>query len=254
MFRLLHLTDTHLYADATGNQRGVVTRASLERVLEAALREQPDAVLVSGDLCQDESREGYRQLRGLFDRIDAPVICLPGNHDDLGLMQAEMTGDHIAVLGDHSLGHWRLLATDCTIPGAVHGEYGEARIAALDRALGELPTQPTLVALHHPPVPCGSRWLDQSRLQDGDLFMSMLARHAQVRAVLCGHIHQPLDETVGHIRVLATPSTCRQFASDSEGYAVDELAPGWRWLELGDHALDTHIDRLDAAAFAAVRV
>ena len=253
MFRLLHITDTHLYADAAGAQRGVVTRASLERVLDAALPGQPDAVLVSGDLCQDESREGYRQLRGLFGRIDAPVICLPGNHDDLGLMQAEMTAEHIAVLGDHSLGRWRLLATDCTIPGAVHGEYGEARIEAIDRALGELPTQPTLVALHHPPVPCGSRWLDQSRLQDGDAFMSMLARHAQVRAVLCGHIHQPLDETVGHIRVMATPSTCRQFATGSEGYAVDELAPGWRWLELGDRTLETRIDRLDAAAFAAVR-
>ena len=253
MYRLLHLTDTHLYASTAATQRGVNTYASLERVLAATRGGDADGVLVSGDLCQDESRDGYRNLRGLLDTLDVPVFCLPGNHDDLGLMQAELPDETTSVLGDHTLGGWRLLATDCTIPGAVHGEFGEDRLAELDRTLGAAPSMPTAVALHHPPVDCGSRWLDQSRLADGEAFLDMLARHRQVHLVLCGHIRQPLDVTRNGIRVLATPSTCRQFAQGSDDYAVDELAPGWRWLELGEHDFETRIGRLDDAAFAGVR-
>ncbi len=253
MYRLLHLTDTHLYASPGEAQRGVVTQASLERVLDAALPGSPDGILVSGDLSQDETRESYARLREILEGTGVPVYCLPGNHDDLGLMQSELANARIAVLGDHTLGGWRLLATDCTIPGAVHGEYGDDRLAALDRALGEVPTQPTLVALHHPPLDCGARWLDQSRLADGGPFLDMLSRHAQVRAVLCGHIHQVLDRTEQGVRVLATPSTCRQFAPDSDGYAVDELAPGWRWIELGEGSFDTRVERIDEREFAAVR-
>lgn len=253
MYRLLHLTDTHLYASRDEVQRGIVTQASLERVLQAAMPGAPDGILVSGDLSQDETRESYARLRGMLENTGVPVYCLPGNHDDLGLMRSELASERIAVLGDHTLGNWRLLATDCTIPGAVHGEYGEDRIAALDRTLGEVPTQPTLVALHHPPLDCGARWLDQSRLADGDAFLDMLGRHAQVRGVLCGHIHQPLDKAVDGVRVLATPATCRQFRRDSDAYAVDDLAPGWRWVELGDRTFETRVERLGAEDFAAVR-
>lgn len=253
MYRLLHLTDTHLYASPDAAQRGIVTRASLERVLAATLPGRPDGILVSGDLSQDETRASYARLREMLEGTEVPVFCLPGNHDDLPLMQSELAGERIAVLGDHTLAGWRLLATDCTIPGAVHGEFGAQRLATLDRALGELPTQPTLIALHHPPLDCGARWLDQSRLADGEAFLDMLDRHAQVRAVLCGHIHQPLDKHVNGVRVLATPSTCRQFASNSDGYAVDELAPGWRWIELGERTFDTRVERLGERDFAAVR-
>ena len=115
MYRLLHLTDTHLYASTAATQRGINTHASLERVLAATRDGAPDGVLISGDLCQDESRDGYRHLRALLDGLDVPVICLPGNHDDLALMQAELPGDTVSVLGDHTLGGWRLLATDCTM-------------------------------------------------------------------------------------------------------------------------------------------
>lgn len=83
MKRLLHISDTHLFADESATQRGVVTAASLAAVLDASAAQTADMVLISGDLCQDESRAGYRLLRKALARLSAPVVCLPGNHDDL---------------------------------------------------------------------------------------------------------------------------------------------------------------------------
>ena len=165
----------------------MVTQASLERVLEAALPGSPDGILVSGDLSQDETRDSYARLREILERAGVPVYCLPGNHDDLGLMQSELANARIAVLGDHTLGGWRLLATDCTIPGAVHGEYGDDRMAALDRSLGEVPTQPTIVALHHPPLDCGRHQEDDND-RPGEKALMVRATHfsIQIRAFAPG--------------------------------------------------------------------
>ena len=253
MKRLLHITGTHLFADPTADHRGVITAASLAAVIDASGASAADAIVISGDLCQDESRGGYRILREQLAALTMPIVCLPGNHDDLALMREELVGDNVQVLGEQRIGDWRLLALDCTVPGAVHGEFGTARIAQVDTWLSNSQA-PTLVALHHPPVDCGSRWLDGSRLADGEAFLAMLARHPQVRAVLCGHIHQRLDRDVDGLRILATPSTCRQFAEQHDNFATDEKAPGWRWISLNKTTLDTTVARLPQARFNEVKL
>lgn len=243
MKRLLHITDTHLFADPSADYRGVVTAASLAAVIDASGAASADAVVISGDLCQDESRGGYRILREQLARLTMPIVCLPGNHDDLVFMREELAGSNVQVLGEQRIGGWRLLALDCTVPGAVHGEFGPERLAEIDTWLAAA-ALPTLVALHHPPIDCGSRWLDGSRLADGEAFLAMLARHSQVRAVLCGHIHQRLDRELGGLRILATPSTCRQFAEQHDNFATDEQPPGWRWILLNGATLETTVARL----------
>ena len=69
------------------------TRNSLRCVLAAALDEypSPDAILMTGDLSQDFSREAYLAIRELLADVPAPVYCLPGNHDEPALM-AEILG------------------------------------------------------------------------------------------------------------------------------------------------------------------
>jgi 3',5'-cyclic-AMP phosphodiesterase len=54
--KILQITDPHLYGSAGGALRGVVTDASLRGVLEEAFARIPDydAVLVTGDLVQDD--------------------------------------------------------------------------------------------------------------------------------------------------------------------------------------------------------
>ncbi|KTC63185.1 hypothetical protein AO262_22830 [Pseudomonas fluorescens ABAC62] len=47
------------------------------------------------------------------------------------------------------------------------------------------------------------------------------------------------------MRLLASPSTCIQFAPGSEDFKVSEQAPGYRWLRLhGDGRLETGVERV----------
>ena len=98
-----------------------------------------------------------------------------------------------------------------------------------------------MIALHHHPVDVGSRWMDNIGLRNREAFWAIVDRFPQVKVVLWGHIHQPLDQQRGGVRLLASPSTCIQFAAGSADFAVADLAPGYRWFELhpdGDLATD----------------
>ena len=61
---------------------------------------------------------------------------------------------------------------------------------------------------------------------------AVLDRFPQVRAVLWGHVHQEIDRQRNGVRLLASPSTCIQFAARSEDFQVSEEQPGYRWLRL----------------------
>jgi Icc protein len=48
------------------------------------------------------------------------------------------------------------------------------------------------------------------------------------------------------IRILATPSTCRQFKPGSEKFEVDDKPPAYRHIELGaDGEVDTRLVWVD---------
>ncbi|MBW7930122.1 MAG: 3',5'-cyclic-AMP phosphodiesterase [Gammaproteobacteria bacterium] len=252
--RLLHITDTHLFADTGRRLRGVDTWRSLNGVLQVALAEDshPDAVLVTGDLSQDETPDSYRHLHRLLAPLGVPVLCVPGNHDVATTLVAELAGPPFLTQGSLVLDRWLLLLLDSTIPGEHGGRLGPAQLAWLRDMLARHRGHHALIALHHHVLPLGSRWLDQLGLADAGALLAELDRSSQVRALLSGHVHQASDTVHNGVRFLTTPSTCFQFLPHSEEFALDARPPAYRWLELhADGRLDTAIgwDRhLPAAA------
>lgn len=230
--RLLQFTDTHLHTDPARRVQGVDPGASLRRVLAEARRLQPpaDALLLSGDLVHDDPA-AYPLLREAFAGFGAPVYCLAGNHDEAHRLAGELAGASFQVHGTARLGAWRLVLLDSTVPGEPGGRLGRERLAALARTLAR-EESPTLICLHHPPLPLGSRWLDRIGLSDGDALHALLRRHPQVRAVVFGHAHQEADIERDGIRYLCTPSTCSQFLPGSDAFAVEDRPPGFRILDL----------------------
>ena len=80
--RILHLSDPHLVAADQGLVRGRPALAHFERALQLGGALNPDLVLVTGDLCQDESWGGYVRLRrALSQHVRCSVALLPGNHE-----------------------------------------------------------------------------------------------------------------------------------------------------------------------------
>jgi len=245
---LLQITDTHLFASVDATQRGINTQASLDAVLDRARtdpRWPPDAIVVTGDIVHDESRAGYLRFRDLLETLGPPAFCIPGNHDDPVALEECLTAPRVQVCGDTQLGTWRVILLSTFGDGEVAGALGSAELARLEATLEEYPGEHTLICMHHPPVPMGSAWLDTPGLRGVGEFVQLVRRHAQVRAVLWGHVHQASDRHVDGVRFMSTPSTCAQFRPDSDEFSVDNLPPGMRWLMLNpDGGLTTVVVRI----------
>ncbi len=234
MLRVLHLTDPHLFADPGGALRGTVTYASLEAVLED-YRDgdwRADVVLVTGDLIQDDSAEAYAHFRKLLGTLGIPVVCLPGNHDVRPLMRDALAAAPFQYCGTFAADGWLILCLDSVVDGVAGGRLEPAEFEQLDDALAAADAGHVLVALHHPLAAMGSKWLDSVGLANADEALERLRAHDRVRLCLFGHVHQDFEDEHEGIRIIATPSTCRQFLPGSTRFSVDDLPPAYRRVEL----------------------
>lgn len=249
---VVQITDSHLFADRAARLLGVATRDSLAAVVDQVLQEQRnvDLVLATGDISQDGSLASYRAFLEQTQQIAAPMAWVPGNHDERQVQQGrELTAENPQqqVL---DLSHWRVIMLDSSIAGQVEGRLAADQLQLLKQALGSCGERHVLVCLHHPPVTSGCAWLDRISLTNDDELFACLADYPQVKAVLCGHIHQQLDVVRQDVRVMASPSTCIQFKPDSEDFALDQQPPGYRWLRLhADGQLDTGVSRVAEGLF-----
>jgi Icc protein len=245
---ILQLTDTHLLADRQAHLLGLNTHESLHCVVKMAQQRHQhiDLVLVTGDLVHDGSESGYGRLQEYFSTFSAPVLLMAGNHDELRQLQDSADNGPARFVKQIQCRGWQIILLDSTIPKSDGGRLADAELSMLQQHLDSAPALPALVCLHHQPVPMGSRWLDSMLLENAEEFFDVLDRHPQVRGVLWGHVHQEYDHMRNGVRLLATPSTCFQFKPFSDEFALDALAPGYRWLDLyPDGRIDSGVFRLE---------
>ncbi len=72
MRRILHLSDLHFGRDDP---------ALIDPLVDAVNRLEPDLVAISGDLTQRARVRQFEAARDFIDRIGAPLLTVPGNHD-----------------------------------------------------------------------------------------------------------------------------------------------------------------------------
>lgn len=230
----MHVTDPHLFADPELGLRGAVTWKSLQRVLNhiQATDWPADFVAVTGDLIQDDSSAAYERFCEQFSSLNLPIHCIPGNHDIRELMEKALQRPSFHYCETVHLGGWTIVGLDSCLSGTAEGEVSQGELERLRSILDETKDGYVLVCLHHPPLPVGSKWLDSVGLNNGDEFLDLIGQYKQVRGAIFGHVHQAVDETRSGIRIIGTPSTCRQFKVNSDKFAVDDSPPAYRRLSL----------------------
>lgn len=241
MPNVLQLSDPHLLADPAGRCRGRRPLELLRHGLRQALHQAAaaggaaDLLLISGDLCQDESWGGYAHLRDLLDAVPLPVALLPGNHDHTALLRAALGRRATLAPAALPLGNWLLLLLDSHRPGALAGRLGAAQRHWLRQQL-ESATGPVLVAVHHPPLPIGAAGLDAIGLEDGAPLLALLHACGARGGLVFGHVHQHWQGALAGrpaFPLLGCPSTLIGFGPVQPcplGRADD---PGGRLLQLG---------------------
>lgn len=230
---VLQITDTHLFADPTRTLLGVNTLNSLRRVLTLSQQTATpyDLVLATGDLVHDASAAGYRRLTKELSSLDTPVYCIPGNHDERIAMSRYLGNDGVIWGRTIDAGDWRILMLDSIIPSEEGGRLEDRELAFLTDSLAA-DRRPTLVCMHHHPQPVASAWIDTMVLENSDQFFNVIEQHSHVKGILFGHIHQDYERLRGGVHLIASPSTCVQFAPETVDFKVDNKAPGYRVLDL----------------------
>jgi 3',5'-cyclic AMP phosphodiesterase CpdA len=222
-FRLAQISDTHVRADDGG-----VAAAQLKRAMAQAHAYRADAIVLTGDLVNDERADEYEVLAEAIADPPAPLYLMPGNHDDRALLRSAFPahaylpreGPLSFVIDDFPV---RIVMLDDVVPGETHGLLRREGADWLDEALSNAPAKPTIVALHHPPLLTHDLLFDKIGLLDAGLFSSVIARHHQVALVICGHHHRVAVGRIAHAPAIVAPST-----SWTYGLAMEpgqEIAP-----------------------------
>ena len=155
---------------------GLTPTKNLERIIAhiSHLDPPPAFVILTGDLISDDDPQSYRHLKLLTDCLPSPVYFTMGNHD------LRRPFRHV-VLGEESPGSephyytfdaagYRFVVLDSLVEGEVAGALDAAQLAWLDATLTNGSQQPTVVFMHHPPIPTGVDCWTPIRSETGTIF------------------------------------------------------------------------------------
>lgn len=188
---LLHLSDTHF-----GTERAQV----VEALLALAARERPALAVLSGDITQRARPAQFRAARAFVDRLGAPVLAVPGNHDialfDLWARATRPYARYASAFGtelEPVHASRDLLVVGVNTTRAWRHKNGEVSPLQIDRVAAVLrkarPPQLRVVVVHQPAAVC--RPEDRRHLLRGHHAALWAWSAAGADLVLGGHIHLP---------------------------------------------------------------
>lgn len=256
---IAQITDTHIGFDRDNPDEYNMHRlaAVLQRLADGP--NQPDLLLLTGDLTEFGDPESYVRLAEAVSICRFPVWAMVGNHDERepllsGFPQTPMADGFVQYALEFD--DLRLLVLDTLESGRHGGAFCEARAAWLAARLAERPDTPTVIAMHHPPFESGIPWLDSDNREDWIVrFAATVAGHGQVQAILSGHLHRTINTLWNGVQLTVCASTAptvgldlRPIDSnrpDGRAMIVDEL-PGYALHHWDGVRLISHFETVGA--------
>jgi 3',5'-cyclic AMP phosphodiesterase CpdA len=231
---IAQISDTHIRLPGQLAYRKVDTAAMLRTCVHElmTLDPRPDLIVHTGDLVDFGEEAEYAYLREILAPLAIEIIAIPGNHDARDPMRRALP-DHAYFPSGEFLqfavqrGPLRIVGLDTLVPGAGGGALCSGRLAWLGSTLGAEPDVPTLILMHHPPFLTGIAHMDRIGLVGREEFAAIVARHPQIHAILCGHVHRSIHARVGGRAAMICPSPAHQVALDltTDGPSAFRLEP-----------------------------
>lgn len=216
--RIVQVSDTHL------SRKRAYFHDNWRVFTELMAADPPDLIVNSGDLSLDgaDDEDDLAFARAEHDRLAAPWIAIPGNHDigesSLAVrLDQPVNAERIArwqrLVGPQwwcrDIGAWRLVGIDTSLMGAAIGEAA-AQWSFLEATLSAREGRPVLLFQHMPPYlgePDDPRFttLAVPHAVRGRLLETCLA--GGVRHIACGHVHAHHRQTWKDIEIVWGPAT-----------------------------------------------
>ena len=244
MRSLLHLSDIHF-----GPKHLPAAAAAVEALAAAA---RPDVVVVSGDLTQRAKPAQFRAAREFVERLPAPVVFAPGNHDvplwrvwertlaPFGAWRRHFARELERHFEDAELA---IVAVTTAFPWTTkHGRLSAAQLGELDRRLAAAPPGAARVVVAHHPLVAAPELGVEPVAAHAAAALALLAAHG-VELVLSGHLHHGfvLPARPGSAPAVVHCGT----SSSSRGRGGEADAASLNWIEISGDEIDVSRRRFE---------
>lgn len=218
-YRLLQISDCHLVSEPDGWFCGMQPYRQLQLLLSQLNANQPDALILTGDLTQDHSLASYQLIADLLSDWSCPVVYLPGNHDDIALMQQAFASPPFSAQTELSLGDWRLCLLNSTGPTPA-GYFGPARQQQLQQQLGSYPPAVAVwLFCHHHISPMGS-FIDEHIQLDAAALWQIIGSDRRIKGLAHGHCHYAYARLLHGVQLVGCPASSVQFLLTADYQSV----------------------------------
>jgi len=193
--------------------------------------------VITGDVVERASAASYRAVKAELDRLSMPYWPMTGNHDARSLLRAMLPLPANAMTDfiqyELEVGPVRILCLDSLFEGEDKGRLCPARLAWLEERLAQHPDRPTIVMLHHPPMPLGLPMLDPDRLEDGPALLAVLRRFPAVKQLCFGHVHRPVSGQIDGLAYCGLRAVLYQAPPPVPAWDWDSFAPAKEAPQMG---------------------
>jgi Icc protein len=179
---IAHISDPHL-----GSPYFVPNL--MNRVIIELNELAPDAVVVSGDLTTEGYRPEYKSWLAYAERIEAPLLTVPGNHDSRNVGYVHFEDLIGPRMWSEDIGGVRVVGIDSSEPDLNEGRIGRVHYPWIKREFRDDAALKVFV-LHHHLLPIPGTGRERSTVMDAGDVLEVLT-HAGVDVVLSGHKHVP---------------------------------------------------------------
>ncbi len=249
MTTILHISDTHF---------GTERESAVEALVRMSHELSPDLVILSGDITQRARRKQFAAARAFVDRLAAPLLVVPGNHDiplfNLFARLLSPFGGYKRCFGDDlepivETPDLLVIGVNTVRPGRhTDGEVDPSQIARVAERLAQASADQLRIVVTHQPVQI-TLPEDEENLLIGHADAVREWSRAGVDLILGGHIHVPFVRPLreGHpdiardawiVQAGTAVSTRVRAGADNSVHVIHRSAPTQCLVERWDHTLD----------------
>lgn len=243
---ILHLSDTHLLATGQLYDR-VDSEARLRRLFDDLERSgaRPEAIIFTGDLADKGEPLAYGRLRAIIDpaarRLGAQTIWVMGNHDERAAFRTVLLGQRPStepIDRVYYIDGLRIVTLDTSVPGQHYGHLEESQLDWLADELSTTAPHGTILAMHHPPIPCVLDLAVTVELREQGALAEVL-KGTDVRSIIAGHLHYSTNATFAGIPVSVASASCytQDLAAPVGATRARDGAQAYNLIHVYDHTV-----------------
>lgn len=229
---IAQISDLHIGFEGEGKTCINTERLAIVVQELMEMKRRPDLLLATGDLVEHGEVWAYKALKEALSPIKFPIFMAAGNHDRRDAFQKVYP--HIPSAHgfyQYTIEDWpvRIIVLDTLNEGKHGGAFCETRARWLDTELAKQPDRPTLIAMHHPPIKTGIKWLTANP-QDAWVkrLHEVISQYDNVRHMVAGHIHRSIFKTFAGTSLSVTQAIAPQ--TKLELADIDPYTPDGRGL------------------------